>query len=294
MLLSFNDKNIKNHSSKLLIPADKTTNFYKLEPQKYSELLEQNITKSYKKANNDTAQKIQQEDTKITVKLGIDDRVDITAKKEAFITLKDHKPNFANKRTCRLNNRTKSEVGKISKQILDRINKKIAAATKINQWKNTSSIIKRFNNIGDRDKHNFICFDIVEFYPSIGQDLLNKALDFASIYDKITAEERNIIIQAKNSLLTNKQQQWQKKSSSTFDVTMGSFDGAETCELVGGFLLSQLQTKFGDKILTFFTERRVVPDNISLSVASRPCRLLVVVVGQCFRIAAGFQSLVVD
>ena len=27
---------------------------------------------------------------------------------------------------------------------------------------------------------------------------------------------------------------------SDFDVTMGSFDGAETCELVGLFLLSQL------------------------------------------------------
>ena len=29
--------------------------------------------------------------------------------------------------------------------------------------------------------------------------------------------------------------------NTTFDVTMGSHDGAETCELVGNFLLSQLQ-----------------------------------------------------
>ena len=269
-------KHIKNDSSKLLIPADKTTNFYKLEPQKYNELLEQNITKSYKKAHNDTAQKIQQEDKKITVKLGIDDRVDITAKKEAFITLKDHKPNFANKPTCRLINPTKSEIGKISKQILDRINKKVVAATKINQWKNTSSVIKWFNSIDDRVKHNFICFDIVEFYPSISQDLLNKALDFASIYDKITAEERNIIIQAKNSLLTNKQQQWQKKSSSTFDVTMGSFDGAETCELVGGFLLSQLQTKFGDKIGLYRDDGLAVTDTtqkMTENIKKEICRI---------------------
>ena len=45
-----------------------------------------------------------------------------------------------------------------------------------------------------------------------------------------------------------------------------------------------------DVSLDVFTERRVVPENISLSVASRSCRLLVFVVGQCFRIAAGFQS----
>ena len=32
-----------------------------------------------------------------------------------------------------------------------------------------------------------------------------------------------------------------KKGNTTFDITMGSFDGAETCELVGSFLLSQLQ-----------------------------------------------------
>ncbi|KAK3726534.1 hypothetical protein QZH41_015567 [Actinostola sp. cb2023] len=54
--------------------------------------------------------------------------------------------------------------------------------------------------------HNFI--DIVEFYPSISEELLNKALDFASAYDRITDDERNITIEAKNSLLTHEQQQW--------------------------------------------------------------------------------------
>ena len=55
-----------------------------------------------------------------------------------------------------------------------------------------------------------------------------------------------------------------------------------------------LRNKFekcsADVSLDVFAERRVVPDNISLSVASRSCRLLVFVIGQCFRIAAGFQS----
>jgi len=32
-----------------------------------------------------------------------------------------------------------------------------------------------------------------------------------------------------------------KKGDTTFDVTMGSYDGAESCELVGSFLLYQLQ-----------------------------------------------------
>ena len=106
---------------KLLIAADKTTNFYKLEPSAYNDLLEKNITKSYKKAQPETTQAIHKENKAIATKLRIDDRVDTTADKDAFITLKDHKPNFANKPTCRLINQTKSEIGKISKNILDRI-----------------------------------------------------------------------------------------------------------------------------------------------------------------------------
>lgn len=245
---------------KLLIPADKTTNFYKLDPATYNTLLEQNITKSYKKASSETAHKIQQEDKKITAKLGIDDRVDTTANKNAFITLKDHKPNFVNKPTCRLINPTKSEIGKISKQILDRVNLKITKATKINQWKNTSSVIKWFNLIDNKEKHNFICFDIVEFYPSISKELLNKALDFASKYDAITTDERNIIIHAKHSLLYDSKHLWQKKGPDTFDVTMGSYDGAETCELVGCFLLSQLQEKYGNKIGLYRDDGLAVTD----------------------------------
>ena len=231
---------IKNET-KLIIPADKTTNFYKLEPSTYNDLLEQNITKSYKKAQPDTVQAIHAENKNIATKLGIDDRVDKTANKEAFITLKDHKPNFANKPTCRLINPTKSEIGKISKRILDRINSKIMRTAKFNQWKSTASAIEWFKSIKNKQHLSFICFDIEEFYPSISQDLLNKALDFASTHDNITMDERNIIIYAKKSTLIHKQQPWQKKGDTTFEVTMGSYDGAETCELVGSFLLSQLQ-----------------------------------------------------
>ena len=231
---------IKNET-KLLITADKTTNFYKLEPSTYNDLLEQNITKSYKKAQPNTTRAIHAENKPIATKLDIDDRVDATAEKGAFITLKDHKPNFADKQTCRLINPTKPEIGKISKRILDRINNKIARTSTSNQWKNTASVIEWFKAIENKQHHSFICFDVEEFYPSISQDLLNRALNFASAYDNITNDERNIIIHAKKSILVHKEQSWQKKGDTAFDVTMGSYDGAETCELVGSFLLSQLQ-----------------------------------------------------
>ena len=202
---------IKNEP-KLLITADKITKFYKVKPSAYNELLEQNIKRSYKKANPNTIQDIHAENKKITTKLGIDDRVDTTANKDAFVTMKDHKPNFANKPTCRLINQkdpTKSEIGKISKEILNRINRKITRASKFNQWKTSSSVIEWFKAVENKKQHSFISFDIVEFYPSITQDLLNSALDIASAYDSITNDKRNIIIHAKNSILVHKQQTWQ-------------------------------------------------------------------------------------
>ena len=82
---------------------------------------------------------------------------------------------------------------------------------------------------------------IEEFYPSFSQDLLNRALDFASAYDNITDYERNIIIHAKHSILMHYRQRRQKKGDTIFDVTISSYDGAETCKLVGSFHLSQLQ-----------------------------------------------------
>ena len=119
-----------------------------------------------------------QKTKKIATKLGIDDRVDTTASKDTFITLKDHKPNFANKPTCRLINPTKSEIGRISKVTLDRINSKITRASKFNQWKNSSSVIEWFKAIENKQHHTFICLDIVKFYPPSAKSFSTKHLTF--------------------------------------------------------------------------------------------------------------------
>ena len=56
---------------------------------------------------------------------------------------------------------------------------------------NTAAVIDWFKSINNKQRLSFICLDIEEFYPSISQDLLIKALDFASDYDNITTDERN-------------------------------------------------------------------------------------------------------
>ena len=134
----------------LLIPADKTTNFYAMNPSSYGKLIKENVTKTYKKSNDELVRELDGQSARIAERLKLDDRIEKLAMKEAFITLKDHKPNFSDHPTCRLINPSKSEIGTISKHILDDINTCIITSTKINQWKNTASVLKWFNSLENK------------------------------------------------------------------------------------------------------------------------------------------------
>ena len=90
-----------------MIKADKTTNYYKMEKEDYNEYMERNITKEYKKANKNDFKNVVKKDISIATKLDIVDRVYSTSKREAFITLKDHKPNYKNNPKFRLINKAR-------------------------------------------------------------------------------------------------------------------------------------------------------------------------------------------
>ena len=84
---------------------------------------------------------------KIAHKLEIDDRVEKMQETEAFLTIKDHKEGFPHRLSFRLINPSKSEIGKISKSLLDTINENILKQTNVNQWKNTPQVITWFKII---------------------------------------------------------------------------------------------------------------------------------------------------
>jgi len=113
-----------------------------------------------------------------------------------LITLKDHKPDFTSNQSCRLINPSKSEIGIISKHIVE-----VIKATKVNLGKSTPNVIEWFQTIPDKAQHAFVTFDVCDFYPSISEQLLKKALDHASPFTCITPQERLIIIHVKKSLL---------------------------------------------------------------------------------------------
>ena len=201
-----------------------------------------NITKTYKESTN---LKVNWEDLdakKIADKLLISDRVGQLQKRDAYITVKDHEESFPHNPSFRLINPSKSNVGIVSKTILDRMNKEITSSIQVNQWKNFSVVIKWFRNIENKPKFSFIIFDIQEFYPSISLSLFNKAIKFVKEICILSNDDIPIIMQSRKTLLFSDGEPWAKKDDKDgFDVPVNCYDGVEVCELVGTYLLNQLK-----------------------------------------------------
>ena len=123
----------------------------------------------------------------------------------------------------------------------------VTISTKSNQWRSTSEVIVWFKALPDKPRTRFIKFDICEYYQSISEQLLDKAIAYARLHTHISDNEIKIIKHARKSLIFCQNTEWVKKNSQNdlFDVTMDSFDGAELCELVGLYLLHKLEPLIG-------------------------------------------------
>ena len=246
-------QNIRN-SEKTLTPADKTTNMYKLTKDQYAQLKQNAVTTKYKKANNNIKEKVDKTGMQFANKAGVLDRMPVNGTNSCFITLKDHKDNFTNNPTTRLINPAKNEIGRISKVILDKINVDLKNKLRVNQWKNTKSVIEWFKGISDKTAHTFTMFDIKDFYPSIKENLLKEAINFAKTHITLSKNDIEVIFHARKSLLFSNGDTWIKKEDGLFDVTMGAYDGAEVCELVGAFLLSLIGEKYEKKDIGLYRD----------------------------------------
>ena len=112
---------------------------------------------------------------------------------EAYITIKGHKEGFLHKLSFHLFNPSKSDIGKISKNILDRINKSVIASTNLNQWKNASTVNDWFKNISNKRQSSVIQFDGQKFYPSISFNLFDYAIQYANKIIEISNGDVSVI-----------------------------------------------------------------------------------------------------
>ena len=176
-------------------------------------------------------------------------------KREAFISLKDHKENFENNLKCRLMNPAKSDPRKISKSILDKLHKHTPTVNF--ECKPMEKYAKCYRMVWQHQgkKYSFIFFDIVDFCLSTSENLLDQAQPWAFDLADISDEDISIIKHARKSLLFNHGKPWiENNNSNLFDVTMGSYDGAEICEPVGLFILNHLGKTFGKENIGLYRD----------------------------------------
>ena len=102
-----------------------------------------------------------------------------TTPREAFVTLKDHKEDFATNPKVRLINPCKPEVGKVALKILANIVEEVKSKNRqLNQATNTKEVLDWFKAIQNKRIYKFITFDIISFYPNITKELLEEVLQY--------------------------------------------------------------------------------------------------------------------
>ena len=198
------------------------------------------VEKDYRKANVVDVEEVRVEHTVLADKLGIKDRIFGTARRESFVTLKDHKVDFRQKPTVRLLNPTKNELGRVAMRELAKLIKEVKEITNLNQCVSTRDVVKWFKDLGEKKSLKFVTFDIVSFYPAITLELFNKALDWAGGHVEVTVALREIYVKYCQSFLYSGGVPWVKKGNVNFDVGMGAYQGAQVCEIVGLFILHKL------------------------------------------------------
>ena len=75
------------------------------------------------------------------------------------------------------------------------------------------------------------------FILSSLKNCLKKPLTFAEAQRLLSDDDKAIIHHARKSLHFNDPQTCSKSDIGLFDVTMGAYDGAQVCELVGNYVL---------------------------------------------------------
>ena len=108
---------------------------------------------------------------KITESLDLSKKNQSYASRPAIIPILDYKQNFRNNTKCRLINPAKNELRLVNKKHLEKFIANVAKTIKFNQWRNTTTAMDFFKLLPQKDKSHFIKFNIVEFYPSISEEL---------------------------------------------------------------------------------------------------------------------------
>ena len=214
-----------------------------------------NIGGAYKQDDENTARKINKATYKATKKLKIQDRVGKLEPKNCYVLLKDHKTDFINRKPARLINPTKTELGQVSKTILQDIVDKLKDRFGYNLWISTSDAIEWFKNIPQKSKATFLQFDLVNFYPSINKKIFDQTIEFARKHLTITDRDLEIIYNCRRGILCHNGRNWIRKDTpENFDVPMGGRDSAQVSDITGLYILDCIGRVVGQEYVGLYRD----------------------------------------
>ena len=237
------DLNQLKQMDKIVVFADKSNNLYCVSKNEYLNEIKNNITTEYKRSTTMKVDEVNKKAAIIAKRIGQEKNMEVYTPSDCFITIKDHKSDFPSKVNVRVIAPSKSDVGRVSKHLLQRIVQELNVKLKFNQWRDPQEVTKWFKEIRCKRSASFLKFDIVGFYPAITKSLFERALNFASKHVHISKVDLDTIFAARQSFLFHEGEPWEKVGAENFDVTMGAYDGAECCEVVGLYLLHKLTEK---------------------------------------------------
>ena len=113
-------------------------------------VLNDNITRTYKKVPPKSKTSLNLEAKSIAELINLKDCIKCIAGTPAFIAFKDHELDYWKNQSCRLINLAKIELGKVSKLMIEKINKKLISELHLSHWKNTDSVLKLFIDISNK------------------------------------------------------------------------------------------------------------------------------------------------
>ena len=99
-------------------------------------------------------------------------------------------------------NPSKSDIGRMSKKILDKINKIVILETNVNQWKNRNSVISWFKRLQNGNRLSFVNFDVQSYCPFISENLFQEATNFAKDIVELSDTELLIVMQTRKTLFS--------------------------------------------------------------------------------------------
>ena len=120
-------------SDSIFVKSDKSDNLYEIEKGQYKQMMFKEVVKHYRKAPPDLEKELNSEAKMLAHRLGIVDRVEKYNTKNCFITIKDHKSDFKTNPECRFINPAKTQIGRVSKTIVQDICASLRLALNINQ-----------------------------------------------------------------------------------------------------------------------------------------------------------------